>query len=113
MAKYLIDANLPYYFILWNSPDYIHIKDLDDTWSDEHIWDYAKQNSLTIITKDSDFSLKAIYQGTPPKVIHLRFGNLKMKDFHLKIYKVWDVIEQNLEGNSIINVFFDRIEFIK
>jgi hypothetical protein len=23
MAKYLIDANLPYYFGLWNNPDYI------------------------------------------------------------------------------------------
>ena len=52
MAKYLIDANLPYYFILWNNTDYIHIKDLNDTWSDEQIWDYAKQNNLTIITKD-------------------------------------------------------------
>jgi len=38
MAKYLIDANLPYYFNLWNNPDFIHVKDLNDSWTDEKIW---------------------------------------------------------------------------
>ena len=113
MAKYLIDANLPYYFGLWNNPDYIHIKDLDDSWSDDIIWDYAKQHDLVIITKDADFSLKVLYKGTPPKVIHLKFGNLKIHDFHVMISKVWDVIEKNLEDHSLINVYLDRIESIK
>jgi predicted nuclease of predicted toxin-antitoxin system len=67
MAKYLIDANLPYYFGLWNNPDYIHVKDINDSWSDEQIWDYAKQNGLIIITKDADFSIKVLYKGTLQK----------------------------------------------
>ena len=37
MAKYLIDANLPYYFGLWNNSNYIHLNDLDDSWNDEII----------------------------------------------------------------------------
>ena len=37
MPKYLIDANLPYYFSLWNNSNFIHVKDLDDSWSDEII----------------------------------------------------------------------------
>jgi len=37
MAKFLIDANLPYHFSLWNSVDFIHVADIDDTWSDEVI----------------------------------------------------------------------------
>jgi predicted nuclease of predicted toxin-antitoxin system len=79
MPRYLIDANLPCYFGLWKKPDYIHVKDLNDSWSDEIIWKYALDNNLTIITKDADFSLKVLYKGSPPKVIHLKFGNLKIK----------------------------------
>jgi predicted nuclease of predicted toxin-antitoxin system len=113
MAKYLIDANLPYYFELWNNPDFIHIKDLDDTWSDEMIWNYAKLHDLIIITKDADFSLKVLYNDAPPKVVHLKFGNLRIRDFHSVISNIWDVIEKNLEDNSLINVYLDRIESIK
>lgn len=62
VPKYIVDANLPYYFSLWNNSDFIHVKDLDDSWSDEIIWQYAKENNLTIITKDADFSLKVLYK---------------------------------------------------
>jgi hypothetical protein len=37
MAKYLVDVNLPYYFSLWNSDEYIHQKDINDEASDEEI----------------------------------------------------------------------------
>ncbi len=30
MKKYLIDANLPYYFSTWNTEAFIHVKDLND-----------------------------------------------------------------------------------
>jgi len=35
MPKYLIDVNLPYYFSLWDSPDFTHQKDIDDEWTDD------------------------------------------------------------------------------
>jgi predicted nuclease of predicted toxin-antitoxin system len=63
----LIDVNLPYYFSLWSSPDFIHQKDIDDTASDDSIWNYAKENGLIIITKDKDFSLMQIVNGAPQK----------------------------------------------
>ncbi len=81
MAKYLIDVNLPYHFSLWKSADYIHQKDIGDERTDEQIWNYAKENNLTIITKDSDFSNRIIFHQPPPKVIHVRFGNVKMREF--------------------------------
>lgn len=50
MAIFLIDVNLPYYFSLWNSPDYLHQIDINDSWPDSKIWEYAQENGLTIIT---------------------------------------------------------------
>jgi len=113
MAKYLVDANLPYYFGLWNNSDYIHVRDLDDSWSDEIIWQYAHKNNLIIITKDSDFSTKVLFKGIPPKVIHLKFGNMKMKDFHAFITEIWMDAELAISDNSLINIYIDRIEIIK
>ena len=56
MVRFLIDENLPYYFNLWNSKEFIHVIDLVKIKTDSDIWDYAKKNNLIIVTKDSDFS---------------------------------------------------------
>ncbi len=113
MPKYLVDANLPYYFSLWNSADYIHQKDIDDGWTDEQIWNYAKENNLTIITKDADFSNRIIFHEPPPKVIHIRFGNMKMNDFFSTITKNWNDVIGLSEDHKLVNVFRDRIEAIE
>ncbi len=60
MLKFLIDVNLPYYFSLWNNEKCVHLKDINQDWSDEEVWKYAAKNNLTIITKDSDFSKRII-----------------------------------------------------
>ncbi|TRW23127.1 hypothetical protein FMM05_15665 [Flavobacterium zepuense] len=110
MADFLIDVNLPYYFSLWNSDSFIHQKDINDEWTDEQIWKYAQENNLTILTKDSDFSNKILLRQPPPKIIHIRFGNMKMKDFYDTISKLWsDVLILN-KNNKLVNVFKDRIE---
>lgn len=90
--EYLIDVNLPYRFSLWNSEDFIHQIDIDDEWTDEQIWEYAEKNNLTIITKDVDFSNRIIFQEPPPKVIHIRFGNMKMREFYVALTTIWDDI---------------------
>jgi predicted nuclease of predicted toxin-antitoxin system len=110
MPKYLIDANLPYYFSIWNTPDYIHQNDIDDEWLDSQIWDYAIEHRLTIITKDSDFSNRILLKEPPPKVIHIRFGNVKMKQFFSIINKVWEEVLILNKDHKLINVFQDRIE---
>lgn len=113
MSKFLIDANLPYYFSLWNNPDFIHLKDINDEWTDEQVWAYAKEKKMTIITKDSDFSNKIMLSNPPPKVIHLRLGNMKMNPFFDLITKLWsDILEMN-KDHKLVNVFVDRIEGIE
>ena len=113
MPKYLIDVNLPYRFSLWNSEDFIHQTNIDDEWTDEQIWEYAKVNSLTIITKDADFSNRIIFHEPPPKVIHIRLGNMKMRDFHTALTTIWDDIIDLSETHKLVNVFRDRIEAIE
>lgn len=49
MARYLIDANLPYRFSLWHGDDYLHVWDLNDEWTDSEIWAYARDHDLRIV----------------------------------------------------------------
>jgi predicted nuclease of predicted toxin-antitoxin system len=43
--------------------------------SDQTIWDYARQHSLVIVSKDNDFRQRSFLFGPPPKVIWLDVGN--------------------------------------
>lgn len=110
MKKFLIDVNLPYMFSLWNSDEFVHQKDINDAWTDEQIWDYARERNLTIVTKDSDFSHRIIFSTPPPRIIHIRFGNLKMNEFHQTITSSWINICELSEKYKLVNVFKDRIE---
>ncbi len=112
MKKFLIDVNLPYYFSIWNNKEYIHMIDINDTWEDNMIWEYVKKNSLVIVTKDRDFSEKILFSNPPPRVIHIKFGNVKMKQFYLLIENRWQQICKISEDYKLVNVFHDRIEGI-
>jgi predicted nuclease of predicted toxin-antitoxin system len=46
---------------------------------DSTIWEYAKANGFTIVSKDSDFEERSIILGCPPKVILLRASNCTSK----------------------------------
>ena len=37
--------------------------------------EYSKNNSFTIVTKDSDFNDRSIIEGFPPKIIWIKKGN--------------------------------------
>lgn len=110
MADFLIDVNLPYFFSLWNTESFFHQKDINDEWRDVQIWIYALGNNMTIITKDSNFSNKILLKQPPPKVIHIRFGNMKTKDFYEAVLKLWDDIRLLNKNHKLVNVFKDRIE---
>jgi predicted nuclease of predicted toxin-antitoxin system len=97
---------------LWNSEEYIHQRDIDTSMQDNAIWKYATEKNLTIITKDSDFSDLVLYHTPPPKVIHFKFGNLKMDKFYKIISENWLEIKILSETHKLVNVFMDRIEGI-
>jgi len=110
MAQFLVDVNLPRHFSLWNNDMFIHQLDINDEWSDEEIWDYAKTNNLTIITKDKDFSYRILFSEPPPRIIHIRFGNLKMRDFFQVIHKHWELVAELNHQFKLVNLYLDRVE---
>lgn len=112
MPRYLVDVNLPLYFSLWNSPDFIHQRSINDEWTDEQIWDYAAKNGLTIISKDADFSHRVLLQNTPVHVIHIRIGNVQLRELFSLLSKNWDQILSLSEDHKLVTVFNDRIEAI-
>jgi len=112
MARYLIDENLPYYFKLWNTDQFEHVFDIRNIKTDNEIWEYAKKNQLIIVTKDSDFSNRIMYNTPPPKVIHIRSGNLRIKQLHSLLMNSWKDIEVEVENHKLVNVFLEPIESI-
>jgi predicted nuclease of predicted toxin-antitoxin system len=43
--------------------------------ADSEVWQYARTNGFTIVSKDSDFHERSVMEGFPPKVIWIRRGN--------------------------------------
>jgi predicted nuclease of predicted toxin-antitoxin system len=79
----------------------LHVKDIElDTSDDRIVWEYAKSNHFTIITKDSDFNNIVSLYGFPPKVIWVRRGNCSTN-------LIKDIIETHIE---IIMKFIDNDE---
>ena len=48
--------------------------------TDEQIWNYAKANGFTSVSKDKDFYQRALLYGAPPKFIWLCLGNCTRND---------------------------------
>lgn len=113
MPLYLVYANLPRWFSQWNSPDYIHQHDIDPTRHDQQIWEYAKAENLTIITKGSDFSSRILLSEPPPKVVHIRLGNMDMRSFHEAIGRCWDEVLKSSATHKLVSVYAGRIEAVE
>ena len=112
MARFLIDANLPYRFGLWRGEDCQHVYDLNDAWTDTEIWRYAIEHDLVIVSKDADFSDWIMLKDPPPRVVHLRLGNMKMRDFHSFMQRVWPQITSLVASHKLIIVHEHQIECV-
>ena len=112
MKRYIIDANLPYYFSLWRGEAYEHVIDIDPHMKDSAIWLYAKEHRLTIVTKDADFSDRILLNTPPPRVIHIRLGNMKLKAFRQAIGSIWEDVRAMSDEYKLVNVYADKIEGI-
>jgi len=47
---------------------------------------------------------------SPPKVVHLRFGNIRKRKFHQFLARIWPEVEALVIEHKLVNVYLDRIE---
>lgn len=64
------------------------------------------------MTKDADFSDRILVSDPPPWGVHLRFGNMRRRDFHLLLARLWPRIEALLPEHKMVAVYQDRIEAV-
>jgi predicted nuclease of predicted toxin-antitoxin system len=95
-VKLLLDENLPESLLAHCArafPGSAHVRTLKlERASDLEIWEYAKENSFVIVTKDGDFHHLSFLFGPPPFVIWLRVGNCSAKE----IAKIFEAHEKDI-----------------
>lgn len=82
-----------------------HVRDLGlARATDVEIWNYARENEFTIVTKDSDFWERAVLDGPPPKVIWIRLGNCTTDDIRVLLSEHAGTIQAftNHEDESLL-----------
>jgi predicted nuclease of predicted toxin-antitoxin system len=77
--RLLFDQNLSHRLVTLLASDYpgsVHVRDVGLYAADDQvIWQFAAQQGLAIVSKDSDFQQRALLRGHPPKVVWVRLGN--------------------------------------
>lgn len=61
---------------------------------DPVVWDYAKNNDLMIVSKDSDMHQRSFAFGHPPKIIWVRLGNCSTSEVETLLAKNIIAIER-------------------
>ncbi len=110
LTGFLLDENLPGRLRFTPSLPVLHARDLGLSLNDTDLWRYARERDLVIITKDTDFSERILVTDPPPKVVHLRFGNLRLGEFHDHLARVWPRVEVMLETNKLVNIYLEHLE---
>ncbi|MEO8821114.1 MAG: DUF5615 family PIN-like protein [Ginsengibacter sp.] len=77
--KLLFDENLSHELaisLLDIFPGSVHVRNVGlKAASDPDVWEYAKNNELIIVSKDSDMHQRSFVFGYPPKIIWIKLGN--------------------------------------
>jgi predicted nuclease of predicted toxin-antitoxin system len=111
-VNYLIDVNVPDGLPTFQGKQFHLVKNLNPEWSDRDIWNYALENNLVIITKDTDFFHWSMASERPPKVLHLKIGNMRLSEFSEWISKNWPQMSNLIYQYQLVIAYKDRIEVI-
>jgi predicted nuclease of predicted toxin-antitoxin system len=106
----LLDENLPEKLTLSPVLPITHATMLGQASTDTQIWNHARERRLVVVSKDADFSDRIMASSPPPWIVHLRFGNRRLREFRALMEKLWPDIERLLPENKLVCVYEDRIE---
>ena len=110
MKGYLLDENLPTRLSVSPSLPVSHARQFGGNPTDSELWNLAEAERWVIVTKDADFSDRILVGMPPPWIVHLRFGNMRLKEFHRFLAAAWPQIESLLPAHKLVCVYSDRIE---
>ena len=105
--KLLFDENLSPLLVAALSdlyPDSTHVHRCGLGSSDDlAIWQYAKDNGFTIVSKDSDFQERGVLYGHPPKIIWLRIGNCASAEMESLLHVARSTIIRFVEALGVVS----------
>jgi predicted nuclease of predicted toxin-antitoxin system len=82
-------------------PGSVHVHDCALGNSDDAtIWRFAKDNQLTIVSKDSDFQELCVLHGSPPKFIWLRAANCSTQQIEKLLRVALPTIKRFIEEDQ-------------
>jgi predicted nuclease of predicted toxin-antitoxin system len=113
MARFLIDANLPRKLSLWEGANFEWVVDHDAAWTDSTVWQYARQQDLIIVSKDADFSDRAMVSTPPPRVVQIKVGNLRLAELRQFLIEVWPAIDQAAPSHRLLVVSREAVMAIR
>ncbi len=95
--KLLFDENLSHKLVRLLAdlfPGSVHVRQVGLKAADDLlVWEYAKNNDLTIVSKDSDMHQRSLLFGQPPKVVWIRLGNCSTSDVEELLRRDFAAIE--------------------
>lgn len=109
--KLLFDHNLSPSLInrlrdFYDGSNHVYNLNLDQV-SDTEVWEYAKKEGFSIVTKDADLSDLCTLKGFPPKIIWIRRGNCKTANIEVILRNHFHDIQalNNDKTTGIITLF--------
>jgi len=96
-VKLLFDQNLSHKLarrVADLFPNSTHVREVGlKEAEDPAVWEYAKQQSFLIVSKDADFHQRSFLLGFPPKVVWIRLGNCTTAEVEQVIRKNFESIK--------------------
>ena len=105
--KLLFDQNLSRKLVTGLSATYPHSIHLSacglERADDAQVWEFAKTEGRTVVTKDTDFHQIALLRGPPPKVIWVRLGNCRTAEIEALLRdRASDIAEFGKDAESAL-----------
>jgi len=86
----------------------------EERMTDRQLGQHArKKKPSSSVTKNATFRKRIILAEPPPRVVHLRIGNMRRREFELWIQRCWPRIEAAAKSHKLVNVFMDRIQSVR
>jgi predicted nuclease of predicted toxin-antitoxin system len=96
--KFLFDQNLSHRLVQTLEdvyPDCQHVRNVGlKEAPDTRVWDFARNEGYTVVSKDADFHQRSLLLGFPPKVIWVRLGNCSTQDVEHVLRHHLEEVEQ-------------------